>query len=61
MVGKSPVYPSPHLATRDDDEEDEERDSEETPETPLDEPQPPRVEDPPMEPGEKGPIVVSDW
>jgi len=30
----------------------------EAPETPLDEPRPPRVEDPPPQPGSKGPYVV---
>ena len=38
------------------DEDDE--DSEEAPETPLDEPRPPRVQDPPPQPEEKGPYVV---
>ena len=34
------------------------KDSDEAPETPLDEPRPPRVQDPPPQPGEKGPYVV---
>jgi hypothetical protein len=38
------------------DERDEDPDK--TPETPLDEPRPPRVEDPPAQPGQKGPYVV---
>jgi hypothetical protein len=44
----------------DDGADDEERDKDtgEAPETPLDEPRPPRVEDPPSEPDEKGPYVV---
>jgi hypothetical protein len=35
------------------------KDSDQTPETPLDEPRPPRVQDPPPQPGEKGSYVVS--
>ena len=38
--------------------ENESSDSNETPETPLDEPRPPRVEDPPPQPDPKGPYVV---
>ncbi len=40
--------------------DDRERDDDmnEAPETPTDEPRPPRVEDPPSEPDEKGPYVV---
>lgn len=43
-----------------DDEQDRDRDDEpdEAPETPLDEPRPPHVEDPPAEPGNNGPYVV---
>jgi hypothetical protein len=33
-------------------------DSDEAPETPLDEPRPPRVQDPPPQPDQKGPYVV---
>ena len=33
-------------------------DSDEAPETPLDEPRPPRVQDPPAQPDQKGPYVV---
>ena len=44
--------PSP----RDPDEDD--KDSDEAPETPLDEPRPPRVQDPPPEPEQKGPYTV---
>ena len=41
------------------DEPDEgHQDSDEAPETPLDEPRPPRVQDPPPQPGQKGPYVV---
>ena len=38
------------------DEHDKE--SDEAPETPLDEPRPPRVQDPPPEPERQGPYVV---
>ena len=34
------------------------QDTDETPETPLDEPRPPRVQDPPPQPDQKGPYVV---
>jgi len=37
---------------------DHDKDSDEAPETPLDEPRPPRVQDPPPQPGQKGPYVV---
>jgi hypothetical protein len=40
------------------DDEERDKDTDEAPETPLDEPRPPRVEDPPSEPNEKGPYVV---
>jgi len=33
-------------------------DTDEAPETPLDEPRPPRVQDPPPQPDQKGPYVV---
>lgn len=46
--------PSPEDA----DEHDKDKDSDESPETPLDEPRPPRVQDPPPQPGQKGPYVV---
>ena len=39
-------------------EPDDDKDSDEAPETPLDEPSPPRVQDPPPQPGPKGPYVV---
>jgi hypothetical protein len=45
-------------ARNDEDDQDRDEDTGETPETPLDEPRPPRVEDPPPEPDEKGPYVV---
>ena len=34
------------------------KDPDEAPETPLDEPRPPRVQDPPPEPDQKGPYTV---
>jgi hypothetical protein len=39
-----------------DDERDQ--DTDDTPETPLDEPRPPRIQDPPTQPDQKGPYVV---
>jgi hypothetical protein len=36
------------------------RDGNGAPETPLDEPQPPRVQDPPPQPAQKGPYTVFD-
>jgi hypothetical protein len=41
-----------------EDDRDREKDTNDSPVTPLDEPRPPRVEDPPSEPDEKGPYVV---
>ena len=49
LYGMSPGAPEP-------DEPDEGPD--EAPETPLDEPRPPRVQDPPSQPDQKGPYVV---
>ena len=46
------VKPSP------EDPDEHDNDSDEAPETPLDEPRPPRVQDPPPQPGQKGPYVV---
>jgi hypothetical protein len=40
------------------DDRKRDEDSDESPETPLDEPRPPRVEDPPSDPDDKGPYVV---
>ena len=37
----------------------EEDDRDDSPETPLDEPRPPRVQDPPPQPDTKGPYVVA--
>ena len=41
-----------------DDPDTRDPDSDEAPETPLDEPRPPRVQDPPAQPDQKGPYVV---
>jgi hypothetical protein len=40
-------------------EKRDEDDRDKSPETPLDEPRPPRVQDPPPQPDTKGPYVVS--
>jgi len=40
------------------DPDENDKDSDEAPETPLDEPRPPRVQDPPPQSGQKGPYVV---
>jgi hypothetical protein len=37
---------------------DDDRDPDEAPETPLDEPRPPRIQDPPPEPVPEGPYVA---
>jgi len=58
MVRENPE-PTARLQTPHEDEDERDRDPDDTQETPLDEPQPPRVEDPPPQPGEKGPYVVS--
>jgi hypothetical protein len=44
--------PDPNTPDGQDDDTDD------TPETPLDEPRPPRVQDPPPQPDQKGPYVV---
>ena len=41
-----------------DDRDEDDQDSDHVPETPLDEPRPPQVQDPPPQPGQKGPYVV---
>jgi hypothetical protein len=46
------LEPSPDDPTHDD------KDPDDTPETPLDEPRPPSIQDPPAQPGPKGPYVV---
>ena len=38
--------------------DERDQDSDEAPEAPLDEPRPPRVQDPPLQPDQKGPYVV---
>ena len=40
------------------DTPDDDENGDEAPETPLDEPRPPRVQDPPPQPDTKGPYVV---
>ena len=60
MECDSPIWPTARLEQPRD--EDPERDPEDdTPDTPLDEPRPPRVEEPPPPPEQKGPYVVSAW
>ena len=50
------VLMMPERPDTDDEDEDE------APETPLDEPRPPRMQDPPTQPDTKGPYVVrSSW
>jgi len=52
-VGWAPVLmPDP------DSPDPRDKDPDEAPETPLDEPRPPRVQDPPPEPDQKGPYTV---
>jgi hypothetical protein len=46
------LVPEPEAPDKRDPESDE------APETPLDEPRPPRVQDPPPQPDQKGPYVV---
>ena len=41
-----------------DTPDEQDKDADEAPETPLDEPRPPRVQDPPPQPDPKGPYVV---
>jgi hypothetical protein len=38
--------------------DERDQDSDEAPETPLDEPRPPRIQDPPPQPDQKGPYTV---
>ena len=40
------------------DPDEQDKDSDEAPETPRDEPRPPRVQDPPAQPDQQGPYVV---
>jgi len=44
-----------------DDTDDDDEVPDDVPETPPDEPRPPRVQDPPAQPGQKGPYVVRAW
>ena len=55
-ISLSPARVKAVAVEADDRKRDE--DSDESPETPLDEPRPPRVEDPPSDPDDKGPYVV---
>lgn len=55
-VAGRPVNVGRHCAAATDDPD--ERDPDEAPETPLDEPRPPRVEEPPQQPEREGPYVV---
>ena len=41
-----------------EEHEDGDSDPDEAPELPLDEPRPPKVQDPPPQPSQKGPYVV---
>jgi hypothetical protein len=50
--GSQALMPDP------EDPDTRDPDSDEAPETPLDEPRPPRVQDPPPQAGQKGPYVV---
>ena len=50
--GSAATVPDPETPDRRD------RDPDEAPETPLDEPRPPRMQDPPPQPDLKGPYVV---
>jgi len=52
VLRKYGFQPSP------DDADDDDKVPEDTPETPPNEPRPPRVQDPPAQPGQKGPYVV---
>jgi hypothetical protein len=39
-------------------DKERDQDTDDTPETPLDEPRPPQIQDPPPQPDQKGPYVV---
>jgi hypothetical protein len=56
----SPAAADSNAFALQDDPDNQERDDDkdEAPETPLDEPRPPRVQDPPPQPDTKGPYVV---
>jgi hypothetical protein len=61
MVCDAPRLPvvRNEVPPRNHEDHDPDRDDDEAPETPLDEPKPPRVEDPPSQPDKQGPYVVS--
>ena len=53
-----------HPAAPDAEGGERDPDKDEAPETPLDEPRPPRIQDPPPQPNQKGPYVVyqeAEW
>ena len=57
-MGIHPIGVDTQTFKVEDDDPDRENDTDEAPETPLDEPRPPRVQDPPPQPSQKGPYVV---
>ena len=61
MVFESPDCPTDRLLVPGEPDDDRDQEPEETPETPLDEPSPIPMQDPPAEPEQKGPLVVSAW
>jgi hypothetical protein len=60
VIRSKGVDPLELTADSADDQNDQERNhgTDDSPETPLDEPRPPRIQDPPPQPDEKGPYVV---
>jgi len=56
-MGIHPIGVDPQTSNVEDDP-NRDTDTDEAPETPLDEPRPPRVQDPPPQPSQKGPYVV---
>lgn len=61
MVCDSPHVPTASVIVAKDGDDERDREPDDTPETPLDEPAPPPVIDPPSEPEQKGPYVVNAW
>ena len=60
-MGIHPIGVDSQTSTEaDPNEQDRDTDTDEAPETPLDEPRPPHVQDPPPQPDQKGPYVVRD-
>ena len=57
-VGSNDINREYGVTPTPDDPDKDEKDSDHAPETPLDEPRPPRIQDPPPQPGQKGPYVV---